>query len=424
MFIKNIFKTYSGLPGSVYVIFFARVINCIGNFVFPFLTLLLTTKIGMSEDKVGLFLLLGASTQVPAMLIGGKITDHFGRKKIMITFMTLASLCFIPCAFLISSPESMNLVPWFLIISLFLGGIAGPSAGAMINDLTEPQNRQAAFSLLYLGVNLGAAVGYLFAGFLFNNLIILLFLGDTATTMIAVILLALMVKETKPKIEDIEKVADDRPGEKAEKGGLFSALLKRPALLVFVGVCTIFSFAYSQTHFSLPLQAEKIFGGDLGSLYYGTLCTVNCLVVIIFTSIITAITKKIKAIYNVAIAGAFFAVGFGMIYFVNSLWMFALSTIIWTIGEILNATNVGVYIANNTPVSHRGRFSSVIGLISGTGGAIAPSIMGSFIVVYGVRNVWPVIFVLDVVASTLMLIIGTVTDRRKSPSLGVKEVGC
>ena len=147
---KHAKLTYLGLPRSVYVIFFARVVNSMGNFVHPFMTLLLTTKGGMGEERVGLFLLLSAVVQVPGSLLGGKLADKMGRKKIMIIFMGLAALCLIPCAFLLDNAELFHYIPWFLILSSYFGSVAGPASGAMMNDLTLPENRQAAFSLLYM----------------------------------------------------------------------------------------------------------------------------------------------------------------------------------------------------------------------------------------------------------------------------------
>jgi Arabinose efflux permease len=412
LFLKKILKPYSGLPRSVYIIFAARVVNCMGNFVFPFMTLLLTTKVGMSEDQAGLFLLIGSALQVPGSLIGGKLADHMGRKQIMILFMGLASLCFVPCAFLIDSPSTILYIPYFLIMSSFLYSVSNPAGGAMMNDLTTPENRQSAFSLLYMGINIGAAVGSLVAGLLFNNYMKLLFLGDTATTLIAIVLLLKYVEETKPTEEDIEKRLNEQTDEKAESVGLFAALFKRPELLIFVLLDTIYSFVYAQTHFSLPLHATAVFGKILGPKYFSTFNAINCLEVILCTTIFTTITKKIRAIYNVSFAGVFFAVGFGMLFFVKSYWMYVLSTIIWTVGEIVHATNTGVYIANHTPVTHRGRFNSIINIISGTGGAISPYIMGGFIAKHGVNNSWPVVFIAAMTAAILMFVLGTHEKRK------------
>ncbi len=409
---KHAKLTYFGLPRSVYVIFFARVVNSMGNFVHPFMTLLLTSKGGMGEQTVGLFLLLSSVVQVPGSLLGGKLADKMGRKKIMITFMGLAALCLIPCAFLIDNKAMFHYIPWFLILSSCFGSVAGPASGAMMNDLTLPENRQAAFSLLYMGMNAGTALGSIIAGVLFNNFMKFLFIGDALTTLLSILLLALLVKETKPQNEELDELHGERLDEKAEEGGLFIALLKRPTLLIFVSIDMLFSFIYAQTNFSLPLQTNAVFGEELGASYFGTFAMINCLEVIFLTTIITLLTRKIRPEYNVAIAGLFYTVGFGMLFFVESFWLFILSTVIWTVGEIINATNIGVYIANHTPVSHRGRFNSIIGLITGTGYAISPYVMGSFIAGSKVTNVWPMISVIAIIAAFSMYLLGTYEKRR------------
>jgi MFS family permease len=385
-----------------------------GNFVFPFMTLLLSTKGGMGEQRIGTFLLFGSILQIPGALLGGRLTDKIGRKTIMITFMGLASLCYIPCAFLLDQSSAFYFIPWLLILSSFFNSVAGPASAAMMNDLTLPENRQAAFSLLYMGMNAGTAIGSVIAGFLFNHYMKLLFLGDVFTTLIAVTLLFLFVKETKPSQEDLQKIDEDRASEKAEEGGLLAALLRRPVLLIFAALDTIYSFVYAQTHFSLPLQAKEVFGKVNGAEFFGTFNMVNCLEVIFLTTIITLITRKIRPIYNVAVSGIFFGLGFGMLFFVRSFWLFVISTVIWTLGEIINATNMGVFIANHTPASHRGRFNSIINIISGTGGAISPYIIGRFAAANGVNKVWPAIFFLSLTAAIAMFLLGVIEKRNLS----------
>lgn len=409
--IKHAKLSYSGLPASVYIILIARVVNSIGNFVFPFMTLLLTSKGGMGEQQVGEFLLYGSMVQVPGFIWGGKLTDKMGRKKIMILFMGLAAICFIPCAFLVDNQDGFRYLPWLFILSAFFNSIAGPASGAMMNDLTLPENRQAAFSLLYMGMNAGTAIGSVIAGFLFNNHMKLLFIGDAITTLVSILLLLIYVKETKPTIEEQGEIEEGRMDEKAEEGGLLSALLKRPFLLVFAILDTVFSFIYANVYFSLPLQTKATFGEVLGARYFGTFNMINCLEVIFLTTLVTLLTRKIKAVYNVSIAGLFYAVGFGMLFFTKSFWLFIVSTIIWTVGEIINATNIGVYIANHTPITHRGRFQSIINIISGTGGAISPYIMGGVIAAKGVTNIWPFISFLSMTAAFSMFLLGMVEKR-------------
>lgn len=82
-----------------------------------------------------------------------------------------------------------------------------------------------------------------------------------------------------------------------------------------------------------------------------------------------------------------------------------LSTVIWTIGEILTTTNFDAYAADHSPESHRGRFSAVISFVSRSGFAAGPAVMGAFIKHNGVNMLWPVLFVLSMLSAALLYVL-------------------
>ena len=71
----NPFRVYSHLPKEMYTLFIARFINCVGGFIMPLLTLILTVKIGMSPAQAGLFATLSMVLQAPFVILGGKLSD-------------------------------------------------------------------------------------------------------------------------------------------------------------------------------------------------------------------------------------------------------------------------------------------------------------------------------------------------------------
>ncbi|MPN38748.1 hypothetical protein SDC9_186273 [bioreactor metagenome] len=122
-------------------------------------------------------------------------------------------------------------------------------------------------------------------------------------------------------------------------------------------------------------------------------------------TLIVHLTKKNKPLFNIAVSGVFFAVAFGMNFFIKAYPLYIIATIIWTIGEILNATNSGVYIEGHAPSSHRGRFNSVLNIITGGGSTIGPVIMGGYIERVGVVYVWPLVFSITMLSATLIYIL-------------------
>lgn len=397
---KKMMGPYQNISHSIFIIFLARVVNSLGNFVMPFLTIFLTDKQKLSKTEAGRFVMIAALFYAAGSLVGGKLCDRMGRKKVLIIFQGASALFLIPCAFL----EALHVIPWLLIISAFFRGAAEPSHMAMVTDLTDYENRKVAFSFLYLGNNIGFALGPMLAGLLYREYLPWIFIGDALTTVVSLILVIMYIKETIP-FKEIRGIPEPTLGynERAEEGGLFSVILKRPMLLIFSVIMVIYSLVYTQFSFSLPIQVDEIFTME-GPKYFGLLMTVNAITVVLLTPIITGITIKLKPTLAIILGGLLYAMGFGMIFFINSMFLFAISTIIWTVGEIFVTTNSGVYIANNTPISHRGRFNAVFPILTSAGYAIGPFITGAFIDnAKDTRLVWVLCFIFALFASVMMV---------------------
>ncbi len=412
MNIKSLFEDYTKLPRSLFILFFAQIVSSMGNFVFPFLAIFLTKTLIYNEQKAGFYVMLATAAKVPGLLLGGKLSDAFGRKKIFIIFSTLSGL-FIFFCLLVGQIGQNEIIPWLLIISAVFNGANYPAMKAMVADLTNPDNRKAAFSLLYLGTNIGFAIGPLIAGFLYNNYLKLLFVGDAATTIISVLLVYIFIAETFPEPDKMKKSKlSECNNERAEDGSIYQVLLSRPYLLIFTLIFTLYSFIYVQSEFTLPLQMIKIFG-DNGPQYFGTIMTVNGIVVIFLTVIIISITRRTEPILNVSLAGLLYAIGFGIIYFSTTLFLFAFSTILWTLGEIIASTYSDVYIINHTPITHRGRFSAIIHILIGSGFIFGPYLSGLFISHYRMENIWLVVFILAIFSTFLMYLLNYFENQAK-----------
>ncbi len=397
----SVLKTYSGLHRSIYFLFIAQVVNSIGHFVHPFLTLLLTQKLGMDAGQAGFYVFLSALAWVPGSLAGGRIADSWGRKKAMVLFHTLPALALVPCAFLGAS----RLVAWLLIAVSFLHGLAEPVNDAMLIDLTTPVQRKPAFSLLYLGHNIGISAGPMFAGILFNRYLAWFFLADAATTLAAVGLIALFVRESAPSRERIEaSFREDSGPERAEKGSLLKVLLRRPFLLAFLIIHVLLSLVYSQSLFSLPLQCSALFG-ERGPASFGILASLNGLSVILLTTVVLHFTRGLAPVLTVAVSGLFYAAGFGLIGLVGSMPWLVLSTVIWTVGEILGATSTGAYIAGHSPLTHRGRVNAIAPIIMYSGLAAGPPLAGRLIERFSLAVIWPWTFVLSLAAALLLALL-------------------
>ena len=98
--------------------------------------------------------------------------------------------------------------------------------------------------------------------------------------------------------------------------------------------------------------------------------------------------RRLTPLSNITISGLLYTIGFSLFAFATTEPVFLLLVSVYTIGEIVNATNQGYWIANNTPISHRGRFSAILPIIMGTGHAIAPVIGGAIIQYTDLSVLW------------------------------------
>ncbi|GKT37900.1 Major facilitator superfamily like protein, partial [Aduncisulcus paluster] len=157
-------------------------------------------------------------------------------------------------------------------------------------DILPVEQRQSGFSLSYLGINIGVAVGPIVAGFLFNRYLKWLFIGDAITTAIAVFLVLVFIPTQKH--EDIITGSAD---EQSEQGSLWAALARRPLVIVFLLLNVLYALTYAQHSFALPITLNQLFLDD-GPRNFGFLMSVNAITCVAMTILITHLTRKLKPI--------------------------------------------------------------------------------------------------------------------------------
>lgn len=374
------FKSYAGLPRPIYFLFAGRIINRMGDFVHFFLAIYLTTVLNMSESAAGSFIMIYALLRLVGGYLGGKLADSLGRKRATLLVNGAAGTIIGLCGFFVDSPH----IAYLVVSSGLFAGAFRPVTQAMLTDLTRGPERRTAFSLLYLGTNIGVAVGPLIAGFLFEHALRWIFWGDGITTGIYLLAVLFFVPETVPG-EDAEE--PESPGEQRTSDTTLRAFLRRPVLVLFSLLMLIAAMIYSQHTFTLPLQLGALFG-DRGARYFGFIMSANAVTVILCTTLILRITRRFGALRNIIFSCLFLGLGFGALGFFDWLPAMLLLTVIWTLGEILLVTNEGVYLASHTPINLRGRFAGLLATVSGLGFVIGPKLSGFLLERISYRALW------------------------------------
>ncbi len=405
----KLFSQYRGLRRENYVLFFGRVVTSLGAMVWPMLTMILTQKLGMSASGAALFTVLTGALSLPATIIGGKLADRWDKKKIIVICDALSVALYLLCACL---PMNLLTVGVVTAAAIFQG-LEGPAYSALLADLNPTADRDRAYSLGYLGANLGMILSPTIAGLLFQNYLWLSFLISGVSIGISTALIFFLVRDVAPR----EETGEEAEYQKEERGlGLFAVLGRNRAVLLYLIAMAFYFAAYSQYGFLMPLDLARIHGED-GAMLYGSVASINCIIVVLFTPLITRLTarlsgpqKTVAGILQLLAGYLLFLVGLGQI----PLYYLAMTLFTW--GEIFTTIADGPYLTARVPATHRGRIVGFGSVLTMTFEGAARLSLGALYDKLGSVAAWIAVFSLLAVS----LVLGAILlrrDRRIYPKL-------
>ena len=199
-FLKKHFSMYSHLPREIYVLAFGKVMTSMGALIWPMLTLIMSEKLGLNGQTIGLYMMIFSMFMGPFYLLGGKMADKYNKKHIIVTFDLIGNSLYFVCAVL---PMSMTTLYLLAIASLFQA-MEQPAYDALIADLTTYKDRERAYSLNYLSMNLGLVLAPTIGGILFNHYLSLSFFINGLADISSTLLLLIFIKNVKVTDQDDE----------------------------------------------------------------------------------------------------------------------------------------------------------------------------------------------------------------------------
>ena len=404
----NLFSQYRGLRKELYILFWGRVVTNMGALIWPMMTLILTNKLGYTPGQASTLMLVVGAFMLPATLAGGKLADRLNKKYLIVVCDLVTVIGYLIC----------GLVPMnrYTVIVLAISGVFAqlewPSFDALVANLSTPEERERAYSLNYLGANLGLVLAPTLGGMLFENHLDLAFIISGLATFSSTVLIFFFVRDiSRSKGESPSGVYENEQNVSTRQ--VFSG---NPVLILFM-VCiglvsAIYSVAFS---FLLPLSMDRFFGVR-GALFLGTLTSINAFTVIVGTPLLTSAMTRMRDVSKLQLGALLEILGCGGFALAGSrLLICYFAMIVFTLGEILLSLGEQPYITRRVPASHRGRMSSV----RSVGQMI---LQGIFLFCVGQSAdhvslflIWSVLFVLGI--SNVLLMFRLRTQDRKQFTL-------
>ncbi len=354
----KILRQYQGLRRENYVLFLGRIVTNLGSMVWPVLTLILTRKMGMTATEAAVVMIISGIVLVPVGLLGGKLADKYNKKFCIIYCDIVSIAMYLISAFIPLGYGTIALI----VVAAACQSMEHPAYNALIADITYTRDRERAYSLQYLGSNIGLVASPVIAGFLFEKYLWLAFLISGIAIAISTVLIYLLV-------QNIEPVREEGAGQQyqyqknCEHEKLSQILKKNKIVLLYLFVISFYYGAYLQYSYLLPLDMVRCHG-DKGAVIYGSVSSLNCVVVVLFTPIFTRIFRK-KTLTGKTFAGNLLVLAgyLSFLLFLGKIPVYYAAIVLFTFGEILTTIANGPYLAERVPASHRGRINGLMALI-------------------------------------------------------------
>ncbi|NND94905.1 MAG: MFS transporter [Flavobacteriales bacterium] len=297
-------------------------INRAGTMVIPFLSLYLTSDMGLDLKEVGWIMSSFGAGSVLGSWIGGKLTDRLGFYHIMVGTLLISGIAFILLQLIEGFyPFCIGIFFLTLILDSFR-----PALFVALRGYARPENRTRAVTLIRLAINLGFSMGPAIGGIIITTLSYAgLFWVDGITCMLAAAILVITLP--RRELSELEEKREDTADRSPYKDGSFLLAMLVTVLvsIPFVQYFSTIPLFYKEVHFMSEAQIGLLLGFN------------GLLIFLAEMPLIQWCEQKKFDLFNILI----FSVGlFGLSFIVINI--FPSISFLWvgmalmTIGEMLN----------------------------------------------------------------------------------------
>ena len=342
-------------------------------------------KLGASPFEVGWLIGVYAMFQLISGPLLGRMSDHMGRKPLLIVSQIGTFIGFLVTAF------APNL--WILFLAR---GIDGATAGnlslaqAYIADVTKPEDRAKSFGIIGISFGLGFLIGPAISGFLAGYDYRYPIFAAAALSATSILATSLLLPSVKPAAK---KEASGPGGTRISlvQWGAYAAYFRKPRLAPRLFEFFAFAFSFAMFVSGLPLFVERrltyhgmpfgprqlgyvwAFAGFLGILLQGP-------------QTLGRLVKRFgeKPLLRTGFAG--YAIGYVILALCHSLPVLIAATVVTSIGGLVRPTITSLI----TQATSRDEQGVVLGLtqsLTSVAQICAPP-LGGFLIQRGLLTGW------------------------------------
>lgn len=377
--LKSLKQTYNNFPSLFWLVVFTLFIDSIGStLLFPFFALYITEKFGVGMTQAGILIGMSSLFGIIGSMIGGALTDRFGRRKLILfglVFSALSSLSF-------GLASDVNLLYLLVILVGILSMLAAPAQDAMMADILPESKRQEGFGITRVVFNLAWIFGAALGGLIASKSFLALFVTDAVISSLVAVILYFKLPETMPEHHKEEKARESF----LQTVSGYRVVLQDFAYTAFILAGILSLLVYQQEYSSFPVYLRDIH--NINSEAYGIMLAIAGLEVVLFQFWVSRIIRKYHPFWMMVIGTLFFMVGFTMIGFIRGIPMFLLAVILITVGEMIVFPTNRVIAVTFAPADMRGRYMAIYDLGWTLPATFGPAAAGLILDHYNPNLLW------------------------------------
>jgi MFS family permease len=344
-------------PRTYWYVWWGTLINRLGGFVIPLLTIYLITVRHLSVSEAGGVISVFGAGSIAASIAGGYLTDHLGRKITLVLSLFGGALALAGLSF------ARDLTAIMIMVGAvgFVGELYRPAVFAIVADVVPPGQRMQAYALLHWVINIGFAVAATVGGVLADVNFSILFVLDAATMAIYGVIVAIAVPETRPRHPPVHGLAPAvRRSRPWFTDGVFVVFV-----LITLGIALL------PVQASAPLAAHMTWQG-FSPAAFGAVMAVNGVVITLVQPALSAWCVRFDPTRVLIAAALMFGAGLALHGLATGIALHMLAAVLWTLGEIFESPTRSAIIAHMAPADARGRYHGATVMTFGAAQLVGP----------------------------------------------------